>query len=119
MMKWENVVTALIGVWFIMSPFTLGYTHQPFMTVTSFAGGAILLVAAGAAALSESVRRQTWIYLCNGLVGIWFIIAPSALSFAGDLGDHWTSLVGGIVVLLLNGALLYNLARARFVQRAQ
>jgi hypothetical protein len=112
MMTWENAVTALIGVWFIMSPFALFYTNHPFMMVTSFIGGAILLIVAGAAVLNGNVRRRAWIYYCNGLVGIWFVVAPSALSFAGSLGDHWTSLVGGIVVLLLNVASLYNLAKA-------
>jgi SPW repeat len=115
-MVWQNVVNALIGVWFIMSPFALGYNDSPFRAITSYIGGAILLVLGGNAALSEKARRQAWPQYVNALVGIWFILAPSVLSFAGRAGDHWTSLIGGIVVLVLSGWVLFGLSKTQAVR---
>lgn len=107
-MIWQNVVSALIGIWFIIAPFSLGFAGNAGRIWTSIIGGVILLVLAGAAVMNEHVRRQTWIQYVNGLVGIWFIIAPWVLSFAVKPADFWTSLVGGIIVLGLSAWLAFG-----------
>jgi hypothetical protein len=70
--------------------------------VTSIIGGIILLVLAGSAALVPGARRQVWIQYVTGLVGIWFIIAPWVLSFVSQPGELWTSLILGIIALILS-----------------
>lgn len=101
-MVWENVVNALIGIWFIIAPAVLQFSSNQPMTWTSVIGGLILLVLAGSASLNLTARRQSWIQVVNGLVGIWFIIAPWVLSFTGRAGDFWTSLILGIEALILS-----------------
>ena len=75
---------------------------------------------AGSAALNEMARRQRWIQYADALVGIWFIVAPWALSFAGRTGDFYTFLILGIVALILSVWNLYILseAPAKSAQRA-
>jgi hypothetical protein len=101
-MVWQNVVNALIGIWFIIAAAVLPFPNDAAMSWTSVIGGVILLILAGSSALSEGARRQSWLQIVDGLVGIWFIIAPWALSFAKQPGDFWTSLILGIVVVFLS-----------------
>ncbi len=105
-MIWQNVVNALLGIWFIVAPFSLSFTGNTGETWASVIGGVILLLLAGTAALRTGARRQVWIQYVDGLVGIWFIIAPWALSFTGEPRVFLTSLIPGIVVLLLSAWLL-------------
>jgi uncharacterized integral membrane protein len=107
-MVWQNVVNALIGIWFIIAPFSLAFTSNAAEMWTSIIGGVILLVLAGAAALNEKARRQVWIQYVDGLVGVWFIIAPWVLSFTARAGELWTSLIGGVIVLVLSAWLAFG-----------
>jgi len=99
---WQNVINALIGIWFIIAPAVLPFPNNAAMAWTSVIGGLILLALAGSATLSEEARRQAWIQVVNGLIGIWFIIAPWVLAFTAQPGNFWTSLILGIVVLILS-----------------
>jgi hypothetical protein len=99
---WQNVVNALIGIWFIISPAVLPYSNDTAMAWTSVIGGVILLILAGSSAVNDRARRQTWLQIVDGLVGIWFIIAPWVLNFTRQPGTFWTSLILGIVVVILS-----------------
>jgi hypothetical protein len=110
-MVWQNVVNALLGIWFIVAPFSLSFTGNTAEMLTSIVGGVIVLVLAGSAALNEEARHQVWVQYVDGLVGIWFIIAPWALSFVGESREFWTSLIPGAVVLILSAWLLALMPR--------
>lgn len=114
-MVWRNIVNGVIGIWFIISPYVLGYTGDAGRTWTSIIGGIILLVLAGSAAFNGRVRQQSWIQYVDGLVGIWFIIAPWVLLFTTKRADFWTSLVLGIIALILSAWSLDALPRTRDV----
>lgn len=107
-MTWANWVVALIGVWFVIAPFVLGFQAAQAQMVTSIIGGLILLLLGGWAALNEEARRKLWIQYVNGLVGIWFVIAPWVLRFADRPGEMWTSLLGGLVTVVLCAWLAFS-----------
>jgi|SRR5579864_1409785 len=117
-MLWQNVVNALIGIWFIIAPAVLPFPDNAVTAWTSVIGGVILLVLAGSAALSEGARRRVWIQIVTGLVGIWFIVAPWVLSFTARPGNFWTSLVLGIVALNLSIWDLEGLPKAASTQHS-
>jgi len=50
---WANLAYALIGVWFVIAPFVLGFTDKAVDMWTSVIGGIILLVPACSAALAR------------------------------------------------------------------
>jgi thiosulfate reductase cytochrome b subunit len=106
-MRWANLVNALLGIWFIVAPYALVFTSRPVEMWTSIAGGIILLVLAGWAVFSEDARRRAWVQYVNGLVGIWFIIAPFVLALTAR-PQLWTSLIGGAIVLVLSGYLAFR-----------
>ncbi len=116
-MMWRNVVNALIGIWFIIAPAVLPFANDNAMGWTSVIGGLILLILAGTAVLSADARRQAWMQWVTGLVGIWFIIAPWVLSFTTRPGDFWTSLILGIVALILSVWDLGALPKSAAVQQ--
>jgi hypothetical protein len=103
-MQWANVVTGLIGIWFIVAPYVLGVEGRPAVLWTSVLGGILLLVLAGWAALDAEARTQAWRPYVTGLIGIWFIVAPFVLALAAR-SEVWTSIAGGAIVLVLNGYL--------------
>ncbi len=49
-----------------------------------------------------------WANVLNALLGIWFIVAPYALGFTGRHVEMWTSVAGGIVLLVLSGYLAFR-----------
>jgi hypothetical protein len=107
-MTWPNVVNALIGLWFVIAPFVLGYSGQTGAMWTSIVGGAILFVLGGWAALDENTRRQRWVQYVNGLVGIWFVLFPFVFALSATPAILWTSLIGGIVALVLSAWLAFG-----------
>jgi hypothetical protein len=46
---------------------------------------------------------MVWANVINALLGIWFIIAPFALRFQDTQNAMWTSIVGGLILLILAG----------------
>jgi hypothetical protein len=100
-MVWATVVTALIGIWFIIAPWALGFVSHGAMMATSIIGGAILLVLGGMATLYSRVFRESWLHVLNVAVGVWFAIAPWVLSESNRTGTLWTSLLGGLAVVIL------------------
>jgi len=107
-MRWANVVNALVGIWFIIAPYALAVTGRPVEMWTSIAGGVVLLVLAGWAVFSEDARRQAWVQYVNGLVGIWFIVAPFVLARAAEPRELWTSVLGGAIAVVLSGYLTFG-----------
>jgi SPW repeat len=100
-MVWATVVTALIGVWFIIAPWALGFTSHVATMTTSIIGGAILLVLGGMATVYSTAFRESWLHILNAAVGVWFAIAPWVLSESNRTGTLWTSLLGGLVIVIL------------------
>jgi hypothetical protein len=101
-MIWATVVTALIGIWFIIAPWALGFVSHSAMMATSIIGGAILLGLGGTATLYSVVFRESWPHMLSVVVGVWFAIAPWVLSESNRTGTLWTSLLGGLTVVILS-----------------
>jgi len=48
------------------------------------------------------VFRESWPHVLNAAVGVRFAIAPWVLSESNRTGTLWTSLLGGLTVLILS-----------------
>ncbi|MDR5683730.1 MAG: SPW repeat protein [Armatimonadota bacterium] len=107
-MVWGNWLNFLIGLWFVAAPFVLGLQHMQTVMATSIVGGLILVILGAWAATNEEARRKVWIQYVNGLVGVWFVIAPWVLGFADIAAAMWTSLIGGLVVVAICAWLAFS-----------
>jgi hypothetical protein len=107
-MRWPNVVNALLGVWFIIAPYALGFTGRPAATWSSVASGVVLFVLAGWAALSEGASKRVWPQYVNGLIGIWLMFSPFVFSAASAQLPTWINVAGGIIVAGTSGYLVFE-----------
>lgn len=100
-MKWRNGLTALIGIWFIISPWVFNYSDHTGALWASIILGAIQLIASAWAMFKNNASGwkvwQTWVSL---IMGVWFIIQPFAFSLGK--GETWTSVILGIITVVLN-----------------
>lgn len=100
-MKWAQWINALIGIWFIISPWILGYSHYPGAVWFSVIFGAILLIVSFWAAVQSEARGwaswQSWIAL---VMGILFII--ESFSWSLSSGAMWTDIILGVIVIILD-----------------
>jgi len=108
-MVWANVVNAVLGLWFVVAPFALGFRDRPGPMWASIIGGAVLFVLAGWAALDKRIRLQAWVQYVNGLAGIWFIIFTYVFAdVAGIAHVRWTTVLGGLIALALSAWLAFG-----------
>lgn len=49
-----------------------------------------------------------WANIVNALLGVWFVIAPFVLAFRDVPSAMWTSIVGGLILLILAGYAVLN-----------
>jgi hypothetical protein len=101
MMMWKNWVNAVIGLWFIVAPWALGFSDKTAAVWTSVIFGLVQLIASAWAATEKNHTGwkswQNWVSL---IMGVWFIIQPFALSL--NSGEKWSSVILGLITVLLN-----------------
>lgn len=103
-MKWKNWTVAIIGAWFILTPWVFGFSGHTGAVWTSVIAGAIqLIVAIWAAALPKSTATwgnwQNWTSLA---MGVWFIIQPWSVGIGNFAGNAWNDVILGVIVVILD-----------------
>lgn len=94
----DNTIVALIGIWFIIAPWIVGYSDDKGALWTSVIIGAVQLITSLWAFSSSGWGSwQSWISL---LAGGWFIVFPFV--YTVDTSVLWTSVILGAVTVLLN-----------------
>lgn len=101
-MKLANVVNALVGIWFIVSPFALRYHDHRVATWLGVLGGALLMILAVGELAGEESHHRTLMAYVSGLVGIWFVAFPYVFRLQAVPHLMVTSVAGGILALLLS-----------------
>lgn len=100
-MKWRDWLSALIGVWFVIAPWTMGFNYDRNATWLSvFFGGLQILVSIWAAAMVERPSWRIWQNWIAVITGFWFIIHPFLGTF--DEGPYWGIAGPGIATMILN-----------------
>jgi uncharacterized membrane protein HdeD (DUF308 family) len=92
----QDWINLICGVLLFVSPWALGYSHDPMAARTAWIGGAIIFVM-GVAALAQFAEWEEWIAL---IVGALVVIAPWALGFATIHAAMWACVVLGVIVVL-------------------
>ncbi|HHJ06386.1 MAG TPA: hypothetical protein ENK24_02685 [Anaerolineae bacterium] len=89
-------------MWEVVAPFVLGYTAVSVALWNAIIIGIVLVVLGAWAALAEetTLKALNWV---NALFGLWLIVAPFILTYAGVTAAIWNDIIVGIVVLVLAG----------------
>jgi len=94
---WQDLVSALIGAWLIVSPWALGI-HEPLTAVGNFVAiGAVML----AFALGALFVPEAWEEWSEFVLGLWLVASPWVLEFAGVPLALQNALLCGIVQAIL------------------
>ncbi len=101
--RWQDWVTALVGVWMVLAPFIL-----PMLGAGSADGLAaadhyivgIIVLAIGLAAMFAYKVWEEWVGL---VLGLWFAVSPWILGFSADTPYMINALIAGAVVVVLTG----------------
>lgn len=89
----------LLGCWVIISPFVLAYSNLLAPMWNDVAtGAAIGLLALMRATAGDRSGSSSWL---NVVLGIWLIISPWVLGFAGLVAPLWNNIGSGVVVAVI------------------
>jgi hypothetical protein len=103
--KTRNWLSAVIGLWFIISPWVLGVAHYALAAWLSvIVGGIQFLVSAQAATKVDTPSWKTWQNWVATACGFWFFIHP----FLGEFEEreYYAVILPAILTICLN---LWNL----------
>ena len=100
-MKWAQWLNALIGVWFIVSPWIMGFNQLSSATWFSVIAGAILLIVSfWAATQTDAINWSSWQGWVSLIVGIVFVIV--SVSVGLPTVAMWTTGILGVIVFILD-----------------
>ncbi|NEW08304.1 hypothetical protein GK047_20080 [Paenibacillus sp. SYP-B3998] len=103
-MIFKNVLSALIGIWFIATPWVFGFTDQinPYL-VCIFLGSLQVICSLLAGGKTGHKVWQNWVCFLTGAV---FIVLPNLYQWS--ILEFFIFVVLGFMTLLLNYSNLYS-----------
>ena len=109
MIRWQNWVNVVLGLWLMLSPSVMGYTLSATATANAHGLGAVLVIFN---LLSVNRLQDQGQEILNILLGIWLILSPYALDFTAEKESAINVAVVGITVVLLAVWQIYNATKA-------
>jgi hypothetical protein len=98
---WQDRVTVLLGVWILISPVVLGFAPgQPDVMWNSWFIGVVMLIVSAGRAVAEVPK--VWQEAANLILGIWLVVSPWVLGFAGRASARNCTVVAGVLVLAVS-----------------
>ena len=95
--RWQDVVSMVIGVWLIVSPWVLGFENDRLM----MANFVIVGVALMGLALGAIFVPKAWEEWSECALGLWLIISPWVLAFSQYQDATRNALASGSAVILM------------------
>lgn len=94
--RWQDWVNLALGIWLFFSPFILLYAGGPGGAAAwnSYILGIGIVIFAGGA-LAKPADWEEWVNLA---LGVWLVVSPWVLGFAGDGAATWNHVIVGILV---------------------
>jgi len=97
MKHWQDPVTALLGVWLILSPWALGFQSS----TAAMANAVIIGLALAAAAMGTMYVPRAWEEWTVGALGLWMVVSPWVLGFRGLQVARTSAVATGIAIVVL------------------
>ena len=94
--RWQDWVNLVLAVWLFLSPWLMGYAH---MEATAAWNAWVLGVAIVVFAAIAVSMPKPWEEGVNILLGIWMVISPWVLRFAGTRGPEANAVIVGVLVI--------------------
>lgn len=92
--QWRDIVNLVLGVWIVISPWTLGFAAEQTAAWNAYIVGVIIAVAA----LAALVNFHKWEEWVNVVLAAWLIVSPWALGTAALSALVWNQVIVGLVI---------------------
>ena len=102
-MRWQDWITAALGVVLFITPFVFGDTSQTAAAWTAYVGGVLLFVFGGGSLLLRLNANVEYLPL---IVGILLFLAPWILGFSNTTAMAWSAWVIGVLAFVNAGSVL-------------
>ncbi len=99
-------ITGIIGLLLIVAPYFFGYSHNTGALWTSLLVGLGVLIVSTIEGIAE--RKAKWEYWTAGILGLLALAAPFTLGFSALTGAFWSTIVAGILLMVLSGYEVYS-----------
>ncbi len=100
-----NIINGVFGLFLIASPWLFGFTGEQAATWNAALVGVLL----GAVALTGVIDLREWEGWASLALGLWAIIAPWVVGFAGVVNAMWTHVGVGLATAILAAVELWML----------
>jgi VIT1/CCC1 family predicted Fe2+/Mn2+ transporter len=105
--RWQDWITAALGVILFITPFVFGDTSQPAAALTAYIGGVLLLIFGAASPLFRLSRTVEYLPLIEGVL---LFLAPWVLGFTGVTAIAWSAWVVGVLAFINAGSVFVDRA---------
>jgi sulfite exporter TauE/SafE len=96
--KTRGIINAIIGIWFVIAPWMLGFSYDAGATSASIVFGILQVITSLLGANKSGWNSwQNWISLISGL---WFVLFPFIYSLTGEV--LWSSIILGLMTGLFS-----------------
>jgi hypothetical protein len=100
---WQDYVTAIVGIWLMVSPYFLAAPSGNITTGLGMAGwnavacgGAVLILAAAAI-----WAFRTWEEWVTAVIGLWLIASPWLLGYSQQAGYVASAVICGVLLTVM------------------
>jgi hypothetical protein len=100
-----NIINGVLGLFLIASPWLFGFSGEQAATWNAALVGVLL----GAVALTGVIDLREWEGWASLALGLWAIIAPWVVGFAGVVNAMWTHVGVGLATAILAAVELWML----------
>lgn len=102
-----NIITAALGAFLVVSPWLFGYSAEPSAVWSACATGVLI----GLVALAGFIDVREWEGWAGVVLGLWAIVAPWILGFAGVVPAMWSHVGVGFAVTAVAAVELWMMHR--------
>jgi site-specific recombinase len=95
-LQWEDWLGVGLGVWLLVSPWALGYSDQSAATMNALILGSVLVLEEMLEVVVHEMVEE-WIDL---VAGLWLMISPLVLGFAGQTAASVNTVAVGLLTVL-------------------
>jgi hypothetical protein len=94
---WQDPMSLILGLWLVISPWGLQYQSEINPMWNAVVVG-VLVVAIALYAMFQVMAWQEWL---NAALGIWLVVSPWVLGFAGLVPAMWNAVIVGALIAVL------------------
>jgi hypothetical protein len=95
--RFQDWINLILGALLFLGPWLFRFADQPFAAWNSWIAG-IVVAALSVAALIRFAEWEEWL---NVAIGVWILVSPWVLGFAGIRPAMWLSVILGVVIAVM------------------